>query len=812
MGTLLQDLRFGIRTLAKAPGVAVVAIVALALGIGANTAMFSIVNAVLLRPLPYAESQRLVQLYTSMPQFREASVSYPNFLDWQQRSRSFDSMAAYRGDTFNLTGEATPERLRGEMVSAGIFATLGVKPILGRTFGADEDRKGGAPVVVLTSNFWKARFGGDPHVLGRSLRLDDRLYTVIGVVPSDDVIWRRTSVIVPIGQWTEPLFWNRGVGMGMRVVGRLTHGRSRQQAQSELDGIAAGLAREYPTENKDHGIYAVSLRENVTGDVRTPLLVLLGAVGFVLLMACANVANLLLARATSRRRELAIRTALGATGGRVARQLLTESLVLALAGAALGLFVARSFNAIFTAKIANQLPRADHVRLDGSVLAFTAIIALGASVLFGLVPALRSARADLNDALKEGDRGNTSRQRLLPALVVVEVALGLVLTTSAGLMIRTMAQLWSVNPGFDPQQVLTFGIAGSPAVHGAPPAVRNGFMRTVDRLRNVPGVTAASVLVGGVPMSGDDSELPYWVDGRPKPAEQSQMDLALFYGVDPEYLGVTRIPLRRGRFLSPQDNEKSPCAVVIDEEFAAKAFPNQEPLGQHINLELVKMKCQVVGIVGHVKHWGLDADASAKVHSQMYLAFRQFPDSVMDLVSTGSQYAVRVNGDPYRLVPALKQAIREVSANMVMFGEQSMPDVISNSLSARRFTRLLLGTFAVLALVLAGVGIYGVVSYTVTQSTHDIGVRMALGADRRDVLGAVLKGAMSMAGAGIALGAAAAFAATRVMKELLFGVSATDPLTFGAVALLLAGVTLVASYIPARRATKVDPIVALRFE
>ena len=362
-----------------------VAVIALALGIGANTAMFSIVNAVLLRPLPYAEPDRLVQLYTSMPQFREASVSYPNFLDWQQRSRSFDSMAAYRGDTFNFTGEVTPERVRGEMASAAIFATLGVKPILGRTFGADEDRKGGAPVVVLTSSFWKTRFGADPHVLGRSLTLSGRLYTVIGVVPSDDVIWRRTSIIVPIGQWTEPLFWNRGVGMGMRVVARPKPGHSLPQVRAELDAIAAGLAREYPTENKDHGINAVSLRENFTGDVRTPLLVLLGAVGFVLLMACANVANILLARATSRRRELAIRTALGATRGRVARQLLTESLLLAGAGAALGLVVARSFNALLVARIADQLPRADQVRLDGSVLAFTAVIALGAS-FFGRRP------------------------------------------------------------------------------------------------------------------------------------------------------------------------------------------------------------------------------------------------------------------------------------------------------------------------------------------------------------------------------------------------------------------------------------------
>jgi predicted permease len=809
--TFLQDLRFGIRTLAKAPGVTAIAVVALALGIGANTAMFSIVRGVLLKPLPYADPGRLVQLSTSTPQFRDASVSYPNFLDWQQQSHSFDSMAAYRFHNFNLTGSTTPERLRGQMMSAAMFGTLGVRPILGRTFTADEDRRGAAPVVVLTSNFWQTRFGGDPHVLGRGVTLNDQLYTIIGVVQSDDVLWRRTSVIVPIGQWAEPLFWNRGVGMGMRVVGRLSHDRSLPSAQSELDGIAAGLAKAYPTENKDRGIYAVSLAENLTGDVRTPLLVLLGAVGFVLVMACANVANLLLARATGRRREFAIRTALGASRARVVRQLLTECLLLATTGGLLGLLVAKAFNAIVVAKIASQLPRTAQGQLDGSVLAFTAAVALGASFFFGLAPALRAARPDLTDALKEGDRGNTSRPRLLAALVVVEVALGLVLTTSAGLMVRTMSQLWSVNPGFDPQHVLTFGVAGSPAVHGTPAAIRNGVTRTVDRIRSAPGVAAASVLVGGVPMSGD-SELPYWVEGRPKPAEQSLMEQALFYGVDPDYLNVMRIPLRRGRFLTLQDTEHTPCAVAVDEDFVATAFPNQEPLGQHINLELLNMKCEVVGIVGHVKHWGLDADATSKIHSQLYIAFRQFPDAVMDLASTGSDYVVRANGDPYAVVPAVKQSVQQTSANMVTFGEESMEDVIGNSLSARRFTRLLLGTFAVLALVLAGVGIYGVVSYTVTQTTHDIGIRMALGADRGAVLGGVLRGAMRMAGAGIAVGAVAAFAVTRVMKELLFGVSASDPLTFGAVALVLAALTLLASYIPALRATKVDPIVALRCE
>jgi predicted permease len=788
------------------------AVVALALGIGANTAMFSVVNAVLLRPLPYAEPGRLSMVYTSMRQFRHASVSYPNFLDWQRRSRSFPLMAAYRGDTFNLTGEGTPERLRGQMASSTIFEALGVKPIVGRTFAAHDDRRGGAPVVVLTSNFWRTRFGGDPHVIGRAITLSERRYTIVGVVPSDDVIWARTAIIIPIGQWSEPLFWNRGVAMGMRVVGRVASGTTLRQAQAELDGIAAALAHDYPTENKDHGINLVSVREDFIGDVRRPLLVLLGAVAFVLLIACANVANLLLARASARRRELAIRTALGATRARVVQQMLTDSVLLAIVGGAVGLGLAVSLNAIFVAKIGDQLPRASQIRLDGPVLAFTVLAALGASLLFGVAPALRSARAPSSDALKEGDRGNTRRQRLLPALVVVEIALGLVLTASAGLMIRTMSQLWNVHPGFDPKGVLTFGVAGSPAVHGSPAAVRNGLAQTADRLRAVPGVTAVSALGGGLPMSGNDSELPYWVDGRPKPAEQSQMDLALFYGVDPDYLRVMGIPLLRGRFLSAQDDEKRPCVVAIDEAFAARAFPNGDPIGQHINLELLTMKCEIVGIVGHVKHWGLDADATSKVQSQMYIPFRQFPDNVMDLASTGVPWVVRVGGDPYALVLSVRRAIAEVSGNMVLYDEQSMQDVINESLSARRFTRLLLGAFAVLALVLAGVGIYGVVSYTVTQSTHDIGVRMALGADTRTVLTAVLKGAMAMAGVGIAFGAAGAFAATRVMKDLLFGVSATDPLTFAGVSLLLAAVTLLASCIPALRAARVDPIVALRCE
>jgi predicted permease len=811
MATILQDLRYALRTFRKAPGLAVIAVITLALGIGANTSMYSIVNGVLLRPLPYANPDRLLRLATSTPQFKDASVSYPNFLDWQQRSRSFEHLALYRNDNWTLTGVADPERLRGEMASAAIFPALGIHPIIGRVFTPEEDQRGAAPVVVLTSSFWKARFGGDPGILGRSLTLNDRLYTVVGVVPGDEVIFHRTSVITPAGQWAEPLFWNRGVGMGARVAGLLKPGVTLKQAQSELDSIAAELAREYPKDNKDRGISSVPISEALVGDIRTPLLVLLGAVGFVLLIACANVANLLLARSTARRREFAIRAALGAKAARVIVQLLTEGLVLAIGGGVLGLAVAASLNSLFVARVANQLPRSAEVHLDSSVLAFTGLVSILASLLFGITPALQSAKVDLNETLKEATRGTSARHGFQRALVVAEVSLALVLTVSAGLMIRTMSRLWSINPGFDPNNVVDFGVAGSPAVHGEPAAVRNGFAHTMDEIRAIPGVQAVSVNFGGTPMQGD-SELPYWVEGRPKPSDASQMDVALFYGVDPDYIRVMRIPLIRGRFIAPQDNETAPCAITIDEEFARQSFPGQDPIGQRINLELLPMKCEIVGIVGHVKHWGLDSDAKSFVHSQMYLNYRQFPDTVMDLASTGGDYLVRTAYDPHALLHELKRTVTGISSKMVMFGEETFNEIISDSLSTRRFTRLLLAVFAALALALAAIGIYGVVSYSVTQATHDIGVRMALGADRWAVLRMVMSGSLRLALAGIVIGAAGGFAATRALRNLLYGVGSGDPLTFVLVSLVLAAVTVLASYIPARRATRIDPMVSLRYE
>ncbi|HEU5402653.1 MAG TPA: ABC transporter permease [Terriglobales bacterium] len=811
METLRQDIRYGMRSLRKTPSFTIIATITLALGIGVNAAMFSIVNGVLLRPLSYPESDRLLMLSTSTPQFHQGSVSYPNFLDWRERSRSFERMAAYREDVFNLTGLANPERLRGLMTSATIFPTLGLNPVLGRTFTPDEDRRGGVPVVLLTSNFWKSRFGASPAVLGSTITLSERLYTVIGVIPSDDLIFDGISIIVPIGQWTEPMFLDRGVAMGLRVVGRLKAGVTAQQAESELTGIAGVLAREYPKENKNSGIDVVSLSENMLGDARRPLMLLLGAVGFVLLISCANVANLLLARGTGRRREFAVRVALGAQRGRILRQLMIEGLMLGLAGAALGLAVAWLIDKTLLVRLTNQLARADLIHLDGTVIAFTVLVSIFASLLFSIAPSLQTSQLDLNETLKEGGRSKVARHGFQRALVSAEVALALVLTVAAGLMIRTMSQLWTINPGFDPEQVLTFGIAGSPAVHGTPAAVRSGYVETMERLRAVPGVQAASVVMGAVPFRGD-SEVPYWVEGRAKPAEQSQMDLALLYGVDYDYIKIMRIPLLRGRFLSAQDRENKPCVMAIDEEFQRKAFPGQDPIGQHINLDLVPMQCEIVGVVGHVRQWGLDSDATSKVRSQMYIEFRQFPDSVMDLVSGGSAFVLRSHGNPYALTAVLKKTVNDINGKMVLFDEESMHDVIRDSLLARRFLRLLLAAFAVLALVLAAVGMYGVVSYFVGQSTHDIGVRMALGAGRSKVLALILRDALRMASIGILIGAGAGFVVTRIMRNMLFGVGSGDPLTFVAVAALLAGVAVLASYLPALRATKVDPIVALRCE
>jgi predicted permease len=817
MNTLIQDLKFGLRMLAKSPGITVVAIITLALGIGANTALFSVVNGVLLSPLPYEQPDRLVSLYTGTTYYNRISVSYPNFLDWARDNRSFSTLAAYRQDNFNLTGMGETERVPAEMISASFFPLLGVKPVIGRAFRPEEDQLGAAPVVLISGGFWKRKFGSSPEALGQALTLGGTAYTIVGVIPVhfqyEGNNFQRSDVYVPIGQWTEPTFRDRSAGMGMNVVGRLKPGVSFEQANTDMQALGRHLAEEYPEADKGSSITLVPLRQDVVGDIQPILLVLLAAVGFVLLIACVNVANLLLARSTGRTHEFAIRSALGASRGRMVGQLLTESLLLALSGGGLGLLVASWGLQGALQVLPAALPRAEEVRLDGHVLLFTFATSVLAGVLFGLAPALKNSRRDLHETLQEGGRGlSGNRHRAQRVFVVVEMALALVLLAGAGLMIRSLAKLWRVDPGFDPHHVLTFMLSLPPAPGSTPDAKRATLRRIQDQLAAVPGVQSAALISGAIPMA-DDSELTFWVEGEPKPSTQSEMKVTLTYFVQPDYLRVMKIPLRRGRFLTPEDNEHSPMVIVIDERFARLYFGGQNPVGKHINFALINTTAEVVGVVGHVKQWGLDEGPNSSLQAQCYLQSMQLPDQVVSALYNFTGVVVRTQS-PSALaqVPEVRRALSYVNSQQVMYNIETMDGIILRSLAARRFSMILLGVFAALALVMSCVGICGVISYLVGQRTHEIGVRIALGAERWDVLRMVLGEGAKMALLGVAIGLVAAFGLTRLMAKMLFGVSAHDPLCFAGVASLLILVALAACYVPARRATKVDPMVALRYE
>ncbi|MGO8813541.1 MAG: ADOP family duplicated permease [Terriglobia bacterium] len=808
---LVQDLRFGLRTLAKNPGFTAASVLTLALGIGANTALFSVVNAVLLSPLPYWQADRLVAAYGRDATFTQTSLSYPNFLDWAHDNRSFSALAAYRSDEFNLTGTGEAERVPAEMISASLFPLLGVKPVMGRAFRPDEDQVGAAPVVLIGSGLWKSKFGASPAVLGKSLTLNGIAYTIVGVIPADFHYggFDASGVCVPIGQWSDPNFRDRKTVMGMSVVGRLKPGVSFAQAQADMEALVRHLAAEYPEADKGLGVTLVPLKQDVVGDIGPTLLVLLAAVGFVLLIACVNVANLLLVRSTGRRREFAIRTALGASRGRVIRQLLTESILLALSGGGLGLVLASWGLKGALAVLPEALPRAEEVHLDGRVLLFMLAVSVLAGILFGLAPALKNSQHE--ETLKEGGRGSSgSRHRAQRVFVAIEMALTVVLLAGAGLMIRSLAKLWSVDPGFNPHNVLSFNLS-FPAASGSPAATRAMWREIHDRLDAVPGIRASSLSAGAVPLQSNP-EVPYWLEGQAKPASQAAMKLALFYLVQPEYLDVMKIPLKRGRFLSPQDSEHSPLVVVIDDKFAHLAFGSQDPIGRRVNFEILNITAEIVGVVGHVKQWGLDTDSTGPIQAQCYLPLSQLPDKLMSLAATGIGVALRTAGSPVAQVSSIRRALGQVNSQMVLSDAETMDGIISDSLAARRFAMILLGTFAALAVVMSCVGIYGVISYFACQRTHEIGVRMALGAERRDVLQMVLGEGVKMALVGVGIGLAAAFALTRLMASMLYGVTAHDPLSFAAVAGVLILVALAACYIPARRATKVDPTVALRYE
>ena len=812
MKNLRQDIQFALRVLRKSPGFTAIAILTLALGIGANTALFSVVNGVLLNPLPFQDPDQLVAVYSKTPTFEQSSISFPNFLDWQKDNRSFSTLSAFRSDNFNLTGAGEPERLHGRMISAELFSTLGIQPLLGRAFRPEEDQPGAAPVAILGDALWKRRFASSSEIIGKSIALNGKSYSVVGIAQGIITGLSPTDVYIPIGQWNDMTFRDRRIGMGTNAIARLKSGTSFEQARADMDMVAKNLAAAYPESNKDSGVTLIPLKTDVVGNVRGVLLVLLGAVSFVLLIACANVANLLLARSTGRAREFAIRTALGASASRVIRQLLTESVLLGIAGGAIGLVLAKlGIRAILSA-LPDSLPRIEEVGIDSHVLLFTAGISILTGVVFGLAPALKLLRPDVSETLKEGARGSSGkRHRTQRALVAVEMALALVLLVGAGLMIRSLAVLWSVNPGFDARNALAFSISLTSGQAATPDQLRSGYRETLRQLEAVHGVEAVSLVGGALPMEGD-SEVPFWLEGQPKPANQQDMPFALFYLVNPSYLQAMSIPLQRGRFLSERDDEHSPVVAVIDASFARKFFPNQNPVGKHLNLGLLDVQPEIIGVVGHVEHWGLGAKASEYIQSQIYLSVWQVPDRFWPLLANGGQYVARTSTTSPSLVAEIRHAAERTDPTSAVYSVRPMQEIVARSIAKQSMAMLLLSVFSTLALVLSAVGIYGVISYLAGQRTHEIGIRMALGASTSDILRIVLGEGMRIALIGVGVGVAAALGLTRLLTQIIYGVSANDPLTFAGVAILLTGVALLACYIPARRAMRVDPIVVLRYE
>jgi len=806
-----QNLRYGMRILLRSPGFALMAVLTLTIGIGANTAIFTVVNSVLLRPLPFHDPEQLMIISERDPRFEVMSVAYQNFTDWRAQNSSFQEMALFRVGDYTITGDRGPEHLNGREVSAGFFTLLGVKPFRGRDIRPEEDREGSAPVALLSYGLWQRRFGGQDSILGQTVHLNDRDYTIIGVAPKDFWFYTRADVFVPIGATGEMWLKIREEREGSRAVGRLKAGATLAQARADMSNIARQLAAAYPEANANHGVAITPMLDYTVGEVRTTLLLLFGAVGLVLLIACANVANLLLSRVAPRARELAVRTALGASRRRIAAQLLTESVLLALLGGLCGLGMAAMGTRALLASVAKNLPRAQSVGIDWSVALFLLGVCVATGVLFGLAPVWQSLRTDVNTTLKEGGRsGGAPHHRLQGILVVSELALAMVLLICAGLTMRTLDALAKVDPGFRPEKVVTFTIGFSKLHYDQPSKIRTLFKNVIDRLENIAGIEAATSTTDL--MMQDDSEVPFYVAEKGKP-DPKDYGWSMFYITSPDYLRTMGIGLLRGRFFSEHDDLSSANVVVIDEELARSLFPKQDPLGQHIVIPFpnAEQPREIVGIVQHVKHWGLAKDATATIRSEFYMPFAQVPEKLYSLVN-GMTFAVRTRLESNTATLAIKQELGNLDSDMPVYNVETMNEVIRDSIGRERFVSLLFGLFAAAALLLGAIGTYGVLSYAVSQRTHEMGVRMALGAGTGNIMRLVLgRGAKLIVG-GILVGLAAAFWLSRLMASLLFGVTAHDPSTFALVSLVLVGVAIAACYVPARRATKVDPIIALRYE
>ena len=817
---LWQDIRFGLRMLVKSPGFTFVAVLTLALGIGANTALFSVVNGVLLNPLPYPHPEELVTVHASKPNFSEGSISYPNFRDWQRDNKTLAALAVSRGTGYSLTGMGDAEELRAELVSSDFFSLLGVKPILGRLFAPGEDEIGREPLVIVSQGFWQRKFGSRPDVLGKVLTLDGRNYMIVGVLPPNFNLtvsnFRACDIYVPLGQFQNPALNNRFAPLGIHGIARLKPGVTLAQAQDDMLRVSERLEKVYPEADQGIRPKLVPFQFAMVRDVKPLLLILMGAVGFVLLIACVNIANLLLVRSNARAQEFAIRSALGAGRSRLLRQLLTESLLLSLTGGAIGLLLAAWGTQVILHMLPQQLPRATEVHMSGAVLGFTLVISLAAGTLFGLTPCLKIFRQNLQDTLKDGGRGSVSaRQSAQNWLVVFQMATTLVLLVGAGLMIRSLVKLSEVNTGFRSQGVLTFGLEASPSMMGVGPDATRAYLLDANaRIAATPGVDAVSFSWAALPMQSDDEQL-FWLDGEPKPQSQSTMHWAIRYIVEPGYLKAMGIPLLKGRFLAANDDVRAPRTVVIDDVFARKFFGNDDPIGKRIFLEQFEEPATVVGIVGHVNQWGLDNDAVNPLRAEIYQAMMQLPEQQLGLVPMGMDVIVHSRYKADTAFQSIRNVITQMNHEQVVYNPESMESVIADTLAGRRFSMILLASFAGTALLLASIGIYGVLSYLVVQHSRDIGVRMALGANRRDVFRWVLTRGGRLALFGAAAGMIVALGLTQVMTSfstLLYGVRPYDPLTMLGVVIVLMCVAFMACYLPARRAMRIDPMHVLRTE
>ena len=812
METLLQDLKYGIRMLVKNPGFTAIAIIALALGIGPTTAIFSVVNAVLLKPLPFVEPSRLLMVYETNLQrgFNRGTMSYPNFADVRDQNQVFEKMSSYHSGDFILTGRGEPLRLQGAVVNADLFPLLGVKASLGRTFLPDEDKPGSVRAVVLSNRLWRNHFNSDPGVVSNSLVLDGKNFTVVGVMPegfqfpvqNEPVeLW---STIAGEASGEDPMTSHRGAHY-MNAIARLKPGVTIERARADLETIAGRLEQQYPDTNSHRGVFIESALESLVTDVRLALLVILGAVGCVLLIACANVANLLLARATSRHKEMAIRAALGASRLRVMRQLLTESILLAILGGSIGLLLALWGTNLLVSIIGNDVPRSAEIGIDGRVLGFTLLVSLLTGVVFGLVPALHSSKTDLTESLKEGGRGSTEgsrRNTMRGALVIIEVAIAVVLLAGAGLLIQSLLRLQHVNPGFNPQNVLSFSL-GLPEVKYSAQKQIDFFNQIVSRIESTPGVQAASAVLP-LPLSSDRIRITFETEGRSIP--RSELPASEYRAVALNYFRTMGIPLLKGRDFDARDSRQSTQVIIVNEDFAQRFFPGDDAIGKHIkpgmsNGEDKPAWREIVGIVGSVHHLSLSSEPTP----EYYVPHTQMPFDSMTIVA-------RTEGDPRALISAVQREVRALDSELPVYNIKTLEEYVAASVAQPRFNTLLLAIFAGIALVLTAVGLFGVMSYTVMQRTHEIGIRMALGAAETDVLKMVVRQGMTLAGIGIGIGLAGAYFLTRLMTSMLFGIGATDPLTFVAISVVLAIVALGACFVPARRATRVDPMVALRYE